>query len=186
MLQCCIEGIRQHSTYPHEIILHINEGSDGTVEWADSMGIAYTMSAENIGICKAMNVAFSKATKDLIVYLNDDMYVLPNWDKFLLDEIQTIDNLPSGKAGQYFMLSSTLIEPTPHGYPCMIYGDYGRDMSSFQKEKLLAEYQNFEINNWYGASWPPFVVGRAAWEKIGGFSEAFSPGMYSDPDHIPG
>jgi glycosyltransferase involved in cell wall biosynthesis len=185
MLKCCIEAIRQNSTYPHEIILHINEGSDGTVEWANTVdagnpdnigkGVAYTLSAENIGICKAMNAAFSKATKNLIVYLNDDMYVLPNWDKFLLEEIQTIDN-------QHFMLSSTLIEPTPHGYPCMIYGDYGRDIPLFEKEKLLAEYQNFKMNDWYGASWPPFVVSREAWEKIGGFSEEFSPGMYSDPD----
>jgi glycosyltransferase involved in cell wall biosynthesis len=175
MLKCCIEAIRQNSKYPHEIILHINEGSDGTIEWANTEGVAYTLSAENIGICKAMNLAFSRATKDLIVYLNDDMYVLPNWDKVLVEEIQTIDS-------QYFMLSSTLIEPTPHGYPCMIFGDYGRDMSSFQKEKLLAEYQNFGMNNWYGASWPPFVVSREAWEKIGGFSEEFSPGMYSDPD----
>ena len=175
MLKCCIEGIRQNSTYAHEIILHINEGSDGTVEWANTEGVAYTLSLENVGICKAMNAAFTKATKDLIVYLNDDMYVLPNWDACLIKEAQSIDN-------QHFMISSTLIEPTAHGFPCMIYGDYGRDIEGFQKEKLLLEYKKFEMQDWCGASWPPFVISREAWEKIGGFSDEFSPGMYSDPD----
>ena len=175
MLKLCVEAIRQNSTFEHEIILHINEGSDGTQKWADTEGVAYTMSAENIGICKAMNLAFGKATKDLILYLNDDMYVLPEWDKFLVEELQTIDN-------EYFMLSSTLIEPTPHSYPCMIFGDYGRDLATFQKEKLLTDFRHFEMPDWHGSTWPPLVVSREAWLAIGGFSIEFSPGMYSDPD----
>ncbi len=175
MLKLCIEAIKQNSSQKHEIILHINEGSDGTKKWADTEGVLYTYSPENIGICKAMNWAFGKATKDYIVYLNDDMYVLPDWDKYLMEEIQAIGN-------QLFMLSSTLIEPTPHRFPCMIYGDYGRDVVDFKKEALLADFNNFQMNDWYGSSWPPLVVSREAWLTIGGFSIEFSPGMYSDPD----
>ncbi len=175
MLKCCIRSIRQHSTQPHEIILHINEGTDGTLEWADTEGVAYTHSAENIGICKAVNLAYGKATKDYIVYMNDDMYVLPDWDKPLIDDLQKIDT-------QLFILSSTLIEPVPHNYPCMIYGNYGRDIATFQEEKLLAEYRSYAMPDWSGATWPPLVVSRAAWLQIGGFSIEFSPGMYSDPD----
>ena len=36
--------------------------------------------------------------------------------------------------------------------------------------------------NWNGASWPPNVVHKSLWKKVGGYSEEFSPGMYSDPD----
>ena len=175
MLKLCIEAIKQNSSQEHEIILHINEGSDGTRKWADTEGVLYTFSPENTGICKAMNWAFGKATKDYIVYLNDDMYVLPDWDKYLMEEIQALGN-------QLFMLSSTLIEPTPHRFPCMIYGDYGRDVVDFKKEALLADFNNFQMNDWYGSSWPPLVVSREAWLTIGGFSIEFSPGMYSDPD----
>lgn len=175
MLKVCVDAIRQNSTFGHEIILHINEGADGTQKWADTEGVLYTYSSENIGICKAMNWAFSKATKDYIVYLNDDMYVLPEWDKYLIDEIQKIDN-------QLFMLSSTLIEPTATRLPCMLYGDYGRDIESFKKAELLADFKKFEMGDWSGSSWPPLVVSREAWLIIGGFSIEFSPGMYSDPD----
>ena len=84
MLKLCVEAIKQHSVFEHEIILHINDGSDGSKKWADTEGVLHTHSSENIGICKAMNWAFGKATKDYIVYLNDDMYVLPDWDKYLV------------------------------------------------------------------------------------------------------
>ena len=189
MLKLCVEAIKQHSAFEHEIILHINDGSDGSKKWADTVqrtpygdGVLHTHSPENIGICKAMNWAFGKATKDYIVYLNDDMYVLPDWDKYLVEEIKRLENDAFFKENSLFMLSSTLIEPTPHRFPCMIYGDYGRDIEHFEKEKLLAEFQNYEMNDWYGSSWPPLVISREAWLTIGGFSIEFSPGMYSDPD----
>lgn len=175
MLKLCVESIRQNSTFQHQIVLHINEGADGTQKWADTEGVAYTVSPTNIGICHAVNIAFDKTEKDYIVYLNDDMYVLPEWDKFLVEEIQKIGN-------QSFMLSATMIEPRPTTEPNIIVADYGREVETFQKEKLLAEFQTHKMDNWYGASWPPLLVTREAWLAIGGFSIEFSPGMYSDPD----
>ena len=32
-LKLCIKSIIQNSTFKHEIIFHVNEGSDGTVEY---------------------------------------------------------------------------------------------------------------------------------------------------------
>lgn len=175
MLKLCVESIRQNSTFQHQIVLHINEGADGTQKWADTEGVAYTASPTNIGICQAVNLGFGKCKKDYIVYLNDDMYVLPEWDKHLADEIQNIDS-------QYFMLSATMIEPRPTTAENIIVADYGRDVAVFQKEKLLAEYQKYSMPDWSGSSWPPLLVSRASWLAIGGFSIEFSPGMYSDPD----
>lgn len=175
MLRLCVESIRQNSTYEHQIVLHINEGADGTQKWADTEGVAYTVSPTNIGICHAVNLAFGKAEKGYIMYLNDDMYVLPDWDKHLVDEIKNIGN-------QSFMLSATMIEPRPSTAKNIIVADYGRDVAVFQKEKLLAEFRNYNMSNWSGASWPPLVVSRESWLAIGGFSIEFSPGMYSDPD----
>jgi glycosyltransferase involved in cell wall biosynthesis len=175
MLKLCVESIRQNSTFQHQIVLHINEGADGTQKWADTEGVAYTLSPTNIGICHAVNIAFDKTEKDYIVYLNDDMYVLPEWDKFLIEEIQKIGN-------QSFMLSATMIEPRTTTESNIIVADYGREVETFQKEKLLAEFQTYKMDDWYGSSWPPLLVTREAWLAIGGFSIEFSPGMYSDPD----
>lgn len=187
MLKLCVDSIRQNSTFQHQIVLHINEGADGTQKWADTEGVAYTLSPTNIGICHAVNIAFDKTNKDYIVYLNDDMYVLPEWDKFLVEEIQAIENQSQNHKitklhTPLFMLSATMIEPRETSDLNIIVADYGRDLETFQKEKLLAEFRTYKMGNWYGASWPPLLVSREAWLAIGGFSIEFSPGMYSDPD----
>src|ERR1041385_4663150 len=55
-LQCCIASIRKNSTFAHQIIVHVNEGKDGTLEWLKSQpDVDYTHSRENVGICYALN-----------------------------------------------------------------------------------------------------------------------------------
>ncbi|MEN9729148.1 MAG: hypothetical protein RLZ91_265, partial [Bacteroidota bacterium] len=55
-LQLCIRSIREHSVVPFELIVHLNEGNDGSLEWVrDQQDIAYTHSISNVGVCHAMN-----------------------------------------------------------------------------------------------------------------------------------
>lgn len=174
-LKCCILSIQKNSFFTHEIIVHVNDGSDGTLEWLNEMGIVYTHSLENIGICKAMNLAFEKSTKDYIMYMNDDMYCTHHWDKPLYDMIQLLGD-------ELFMLSSTMIEPTDTNNPCVIVKNYGQDILAFKEDLLQLEVATMSFPNWNGSTWPPNVVSRSSWERIKGFSEEFSPGMSSDDD----
>jgi glycosyltransferase involved in cell wall biosynthesis len=124
-----------------------------------------------------MNAAASLAQTDYIVYLNDDMYLLPKWDKYLVDEIEKIGH-------NYFFLSSTTIEPrVTKSNNCNIAPyDYGNEPANFDEKRLLAEYESLVKEDWSGATWPPNIVHRSLWELVGGYSIEFSPGMYSDPD----
>ena len=74
-LQLCIRSIRQNSAADHEILVHVNDGSDGTLEWVRQQHIKHTHSAENIGVCLALNGLRSLMTTDYLVFMNDDMYV---------------------------------------------------------------------------------------------------------------
>ena len=85
-LKLCVRSIRQHSAYNHQIIIHVNDGSDGTLEWVKAEGLDYTHSEENIGVCLAMNSMRRLVKTDYIYFVNDDMYVLPNWDVVLMEE----------------------------------------------------------------------------------------------------
>lgn len=38
-LKLCIESIRKNSSYRHQIIVHVNDGSDGTLEWVKAEGL---------------------------------------------------------------------------------------------------------------------------------------------------
>jgi len=174
-LKLCINSIRNNSHFKHQIIVHVNEGNDGTVEWlTDQADIDYTHSTENIGICYALNIARSLLATDYFVYMNDDMYVCPNWDKFLSDEIESIDH-------NYFFLSSTMIEPSTTN-PSAIEYNCGSSIETFEEEKLLSKFEELKIDNWSGATWPPNIVHKDIWDLVGGYSIEFSPGMYSDPD----
>ena len=175
-IKLCITSIQNNSHFKHQIIIHVNDGSDGTLNWIKSKDFDYTVSNTNIGICWAVNAAASLAQTDYIVYMNDDMYVLPDWDLHLMNEIQQLPD-------DHFFLSSTMIEPTDSNNPCVIFTDkFGDNIDNFREDELLSEYKNFQMRNWSGATWPPNIVSRRMWQQVGGYSVEFSPGMASDPD----
>ena len=175
-VQLCVASIRKNSRHPHEVILHINDGSDGTADWARREGIAFTRSAVNVGICYAVNRARTLAGADYMVFMNDDMYVCPDWDQALLDEISRLGH-------DRFMLSATMLEPHPtRSTPVIAPRNYGTTVADFDEARLLREYRQPERPDWSGATRPPTIVHRHLWDLVGGYSVEFSPGSYSDPD----
>ncbi len=174
-VKLCVDSIRKNSALKHQVILHINDGSDGTLEWAKAEGIDFSHTTDNAGICIAVNEAGGLAKHDYIVYMNDDMYVCPGWDTYIADEIKSAgtDN---------FMFSSTMIEPTDHHNPCVIVKDYGKTIETFKEDQLLKECNTMEKADWTGATWPPTIVHRKYWLITGGYSIELSPGVSSDDD----
>ncbi len=174
-LQNCIQSIRKNSSIQHQIIVHINEGTDGTLNWIKvQKDIDFTYSHTNIGVCYALNKARSLVTTNYLLYLNDDMYLCPNWDTALMQEIKQIGH-------DNFFLSSTVIEPCASSN-CVIERDYGKDIENFNETLLLKEYHQIPKLNWCGSTWPPNILPLKLWDYVGGYSTEFSPGMYSDPD----
>ncbi len=175
-LQLCIRSIQSHSTLPIQIIVIVNEGKDGTLEWLrDETDFDFVHAQQNVGICYGLNAARSLVMSDYIIYINDDMYVLPDWDGKMWTNIQDLGT-------KMFMLSSTMIEPTTNGNKCTVVKDYGRDIESFKETELLENYTALYRDDWSGSTWPPNVIHVDMWDLVGGFSIEFSPGMYSDPD----
>lgn len=175
-LKLLIESIRKNSTYQHQLIVYVNEGKDGTLDWVKKQkDLAYVYSSENQGICVALNESRKKVNTDYLLYLNDDMYVCPGWDEALF---KVIDNI----GHQRFFISATMIEPLDTGNPCVIVQDCGQTVETFNEEQLLSNFMTPGFRSWYGSSWPPNIVPVSLWDEVGGYSLEFSPGMYSDPD----
>lgn len=175
-LKLCVASIRKNSAFAHEILVHVNDGSDGTLEWVKSEGLKYTHSEENIGVCYALNGLRPLVTTDYVLFMNDDMYVCPEWDAALNDEIKAIGH-------KMFFLSSTLIQPRKFFCKSVIApANFGESVETFEEERLLKEYSTLKHGDWQGATWPPNIVHRDVWDLVGGYSVEYSPGMYSDPD----
>ena len=175
-LNICIGSIRKNSAFRHQIIIHVNEGTDGTLDWIRNSGFDYTHSDSNFGVCWALNAARALVTTDYIVFLNDDMYMLPGWDQELWNQIERLPD-------KFFYLSSTTIEPEVSPHPGILSPfDFGRSPETFREENLLNEFRTIKGEDWSGATWPPNIVHKDIWDLIGGYSVEYYPGLYSDPD----
>ena len=170
-LKLCIKSLIKNSKYKHEIIIHINDGSDGTLQFIKKEGYKYTSSIENIGLCSSINMAAKLSSKTYILYSHDDMYFCPGWDDVLINEIKLMKN-------ENFYLSGTMIEANS-GH---ISYDFGNNLENFRENDLLLEYKNLNYYDHQGTHFAPHVVTKNMWNKVGGFSEEFNPGIASDPD----
>lgn len=175
----CVESIKKHSYYNHEIILHINECKQ-TLQYAIDNHIKYTYSNDNIGICKGINTAFSLHTRNWIAYLNNDFYVLPGWDTEIVKHYNSL-NINDKKN---IWLSGTMIEPTGNNNCCIAPYDYGTNINNFKLDKLLEDVDKLKTykSNIQGSTWPPNIMHSEIFEKIGKMDEDYIYGFGSDPD----
>ena len=170
-LKLCLKSLKKNSSYEHEIIIHINDGSDGTLNFVRANNFQYTISDDNIGLCSSINKAAKLVSNEFILYSHDDMYFCPNWDKVLLDEVKNLNH-------EDFYLSGTMIEPSSGHIVC----DFGINLDTFKEEELLSKYKNINFYDHQGTHFAPHLVSKKMWDKVGGFSEEFNPGIGSDPD----
>ena len=175
-LRLCVESLRRHSARPHQILVHVNDGSDGTRDWVAREGLEHTATDANVGICVAVNLAAARARADCLLYVNDDMVAAPGWDIALERALGRIGSIPA------FMLSGTMVEPVATGNPCVVVADFGRDPERFDLDRFAREAPARARGDWLGATWPPTLVSREVWHRVGGYSIEFSPGMGSDND----
>jgi len=170
-LKLCIESIKKNSNFNHEIIIHVNEGTDGTLTFVQNRKYKYTYSKQNEGVCVAFNKASSIATNQYIVLAHDDMYFCPQWDTVFNDELTKIND-------NNFFMSGTMVQP----FDSYIKLNCGNGPSDFNETKLLNELPKITYNDFQGTHWQPSLIALKTWNKVGGFSEEFSPGLGSDPD----
>jgi len=177
-LKLCVESILKNSRYEHQLVIHLNNGSDGSLEWVKAQGFAYSHSPGNVGVCFAFNAASTLARAEHLLLIDDDNYVLPDWDYHLWEAVKKTDSV-------YFAISGTKIEPYKTFNPCVIAPqDFGSGPENFREKELLEKYGTFAFSDWNGSSWYPLVIHRKMWDLVGGLSTEFTPGMYSDPDFM--
>ena len=171
-LKNCIKSINNTSRLDNEIIVHVNEDLKGdTRDYLSKNHIHYTFSKNNIGLCSSINLAVKRSSYKYILYTHDDMYFCPGWEGSLVNEINKINHT-------LFYISGSMIEANS-GH---ISYDCGNSLENFDEEKLLNNYMNLNIDDHQGSHFSPHCVHIDIWNKVGGFSEEFNPGMGSDPD----
>ena len=170
-LKLCLKSLKKNTNYEHDIIIFINEGNDGTLTYVKDNNLKFLHSNINKGVCFAFNESAKIAKNKYLVLAHDDMYFCPRWDSVFFDELKKI------KVDDFFV-SGTMVQ----NFKSYIYLDCGNSHSNFNEDKLLKELPKIKFNNFQGSHWQPSLVPLTTWNKVGGFSMEFSPGLGSDPD----
>ena len=178
-LKTCINSLRKNSKYNHQIIVHINEGTDGSLQYAKENNLEYTYSEINIGMPKALNKSSLLAKFDYILISHDDFYFCPNWDIEFINELSLYNH-------NNFYLSGTMVnagislatkdKPSPPLF------DAGYTVEAFDENKLLNNLDKIKTFNFQGTTKCPGLVHKDIWFKVGGWSEEFSPTGGDDSD----
>ena len=168
-LKLCVESIQKNSKYEHQIIVHINEGIDGTLEYVKNKKLDFTLSIENIGMPKALNRASIKAKFDYIVISHDDFYYCPGWDVELVNNVNFIGH-------NNFYLSSTMVGAGQVKF------DAGQTVDNFDETKLLDNLEKIKTIDFQGTTKCPGLIHKEVWKRVGGWSEEFSPTGGDDTD----
>ncbi len=177
-LQLCIESIRRHSAFEHEIIVHVNEGTDGTLEWVRAQGLRHTWSKGNVGVCLALNDAARLATHDWILFMNDDMVCTPGWDRAFESAVRQVGD-------RFAYLAAQLIEPVDTGNVQVSVADFGTGPDNFNETGLLSYVASQPpLPDRDGFAVQPMLLNRRLWHLVGGYSIEFGPGMSSDDDFL--
>lgn len=178
-LKICINSIKKNSIFDHQIIIHINEGNDGTIEYIKNVNLDYTFSNENIGMPAALNTASKLARFDNIVISHDDFYYCPGWDTEFFNELKKIDH------NKYY-LSGTMIGPTSNQNKT--YRDLSREIDvgenykDFDEKELLNNLHKVMTYDFQGTTKHPALIHKKIWNKVGGWSEEFFPTGGDDSD----
>lgn len=174
-LKLCVESLKKYSSFEHEIIVHINDGSDGSLDWVKSQGIKYTQTDKNVGVCLSVNHLVAQASHDWVMYMNDDMVAAPGWDTAFVKAIASLDS-------DLVLLFGTLIQYDDGRNVNIIKQNFGKTPETFNQEQFLAQCMNDDRGDVEGASSQPTLFHRKWWNMLGGYSLEFSPGMSSDDD----
>ncbi len=168
-LKICINSIKKNSNFDHQIIIHINEGTDGTLEYVRENNFEYTYTKENIGMPKALNKASKLSKKDYILISHDDFYYCPGWDTEFTNELKKIDH-------KKFYLSGTMVGAGQVEF------DAGETVDDFNEKKLLDNIENIKTFDFQGTTKCPGLIHKETWDHVGGWSEEFSPTGGDDTD----
>ena len=168
-LKLCIESIKKNSKFNHQIIIHINEGTDGSLNFVKDSGYDYTFSKENIGMPKALNKASELSKFEYILISHDDFYFCPGWDIEFKIEIDKLKN-------NNFYLSGTMIGDG------QVFFNAGNNIENFNETKLIENLDKIRTHDFQGTTKCPGLIHKSMWEKVGGWSEEFSPTGSDDTD----
>jgi GT2 family glycosyltransferase len=175
-LDLTLQSIVQNTSGTYEILIHLNsctsEDKQIVDKWQGKANIAIcTTSIENEFCAAPLNRLFNRYAKgEYFIFLDDDIYVAPGWDKALIEAI------PNQK---YWWLSPTLYYPKylhqPARFNIQSFGITPKTFNKTAFNQYYLDLRNITEDNkgWISGAG---LISREVWNEIGGYDEQFKLG----------
>ena len=162
--------------YPDfEIILADNASNDGSVEWVREYfpDVIVSTFDDNYGYCGGNNRAVASASKEILLFLNNDVHTTPNWLDAINDCLMQDESIGAvqpkllsykePESFEYAGAAGGFIDK--YGYPfCR-----GRILETVEKD----DGQYNETSEIFWASGAALAIKRDLFIELGGFDEDF-------------
>lgn len=174
----CLESL-QWQTYPDfEIIVVDNASRDGTADTVSSSRfmdiVRLIRNEQNLGCAGGNNVGWRAAEGDIVVFLNPDVVVVPDWLERLVGGLVNTDGAVIAGCKMYYPNSNILQHAGGILHPnamCEHYGNGKPDDGTYNKLR--------EVDFVTGAA---IACKRSFLEQMDGFDEDFFPAYYEETD----
>lgn len=168
LLKACVASIRKHTLVPYEIIVVDNGSTDGTLAYCRKMGLKLVSHPHNLGFPAACNYGLRFASGDLLMLLNNDTIVTPNWLPHLHNCLNSAEDV--GMVGPMT--------------------NYANGKQKVRERFTTTQGMARKYNRVNPSLWKPTdrLVGvcllfkRETFERVGLLDERFSPGYFEDDD----
>ncbi len=173
----CVESIRYHTAYPHEIIFIDNASSDGTVQYleqvvAENPHYRMITNADNRGFAAGNNQGVKDARGDYVLLLNNDVLVSSGW---LEDMVAAFERDPQiGMVGPItnHLSGRQVIADIPYtdtpGFHNFADQVRSANRGTVTPRRRIAGFA--------------ILMSKALYDELGGLEEIFGSGNYEDDD----
>jgi GT2 family glycosyltransferase len=171
-----LDSLTQNTEFSnHEVLIFIDSDNQNTYEALleyrkdkPNIKIYRNTSQFPVGSQRNVSIMFSQATKDIVIYLQSDMVVCPNFDKYFLEAIGDDKNK---------VVSAARIEPPLHpASPEKIVMDFGLTPEEFKANEFYKFTKDLQKENRpiMEGHFAPFGLYKETYfNTIGGFDSQF-------------
>jgi len=171
-----LDSLKRNTQFDnHEVLIFIDSDNQNTYEALleyrkdkPNIKIYKNTSQFPVGSQRNVSIMFSQATKDIVIYLQLDMVVCPDFDKYFLEAIGDDKNK---------VVSAARIEPPLHpASPEKIVMDFGLTPEEFKADEFYTFTENLQKENRpiMDGHFAPFGLYKETYfNVIGGFDSQF-------------
>lgn len=173
----CIDSIRHHTNYPHEIIFVDNASTDGTVEYLRKLVKEYPNyklieNQVNKGFAAGNNQGAAIASGEYVMLMNNDVLVPDGWLEGLVASLERDEKIGMVGPITNSISGRQMVRDVPY-----------TDENGFHVfAQRVRKIYNGQLTPRYRIAGFAVLMRKALYEEVGGLDESFGTGNYEDDD----